>query len=149
MRPGADRITACLERAGVVADVTVQALGVVCRVRPAHSLSALAALRGADYDVLVDMFATDTRSKVELTYHLRSAGDGREAYVRTRAGYDAVVQSASGVFPAAAIAEREAAELFGLTFAGNPDMHRLLTTSEAPDPLMRKSVRLAAKGGSR
>lgn len=149
MRPGADRIAACLQSAAVEADVTVQALGVVCRVRPAHAVSALAALRGAGYDVLVDMFATDTRSKVELTYHLRSAGDGREVYVRTRVGYDAVVRSASGIFPAAAIAEREAAELFGLTFAGNPDMRRLLTTSEVPDPLMRKSVRLAPRGGSR
>lgn len=149
MRAASDRIAATLESAGLKADVTAQALGVVCRVAPGQCGRVLDTLREAGYTSLVDLFAADTRRKLELTYHLRCADDGREVFVRTRAGYDAVVHSASDIFPSAANAEREAAELFGLTFTGLEGMRRLLTTSEAGEPPMRKTVALFSRGGRR
>ena len=148
MRLGAERIAASLKAAGINdADVTVQPLGVVCRVRGPRVVAVLGALKAADYGALVDLFGTDVGSRIEITYHLRCLEDRREVYVRTRVGYDAVAKSVAEVFPAATYAEREVAELFGLTFAGNPDMRRLLTTSEVPDPLLRKSVPLGRAAG--
>jgi NADH:ubiquinone oxidoreductase subunit C len=90
--------------------------------------------------MFVDLFALDSGEALELTYHLRSLAGPRESYLRCRVAYDAEAPSVWRVFPAALYAEREIAELFGMSFAGHPNPKRLLTTDEAGGCLLRKSV---------
>ena len=48
-----------------------------------------------------------------------------------------VLDSLVGVYPGASWHEREVHEMFGVTFAGNPDLRPLLTTGDAGHPLRR------------
>ena len=50
---------------------------------------------------------------------------------------DPVLDSLLGVYPGATWHEREVHEMFGVTFAGNPDRRPLLTTGAAGHPLLR------------
>lgn len=57
---------------------------------------------------------------------------------------DPVLDSLVGVYPGAGWHEREVHEMFGVTFAGNPDLRPLLTTGDAAYPL-RRSTPLPAR----
>lgn len=141
MRPDAASVTGALAAAGVdVTGVSDETLGTVVRLECAGVETALAALKGAGYGMLVDLFAIDSGEGLELTYHVRCLADKRELFVKVAAGYDAEAPSVWRVHPAALYPEREAAELFGITFAGHPNPKRLLTTDEVEGHLLRKSV---------
>jgi NADH-quinone oxidoreductase subunit B/C/D len=51
---------------------------------------------------------------------------------------DAAIDTATGVWPSADWYEREAAEMFGLSFTGHPDPRRLLTHRDWPGHPLRK-----------
>lgn len=135
-------LNAVLNAAGVTAEVSDETLGALARVAPADVTAALAALRDGDaaFALLVDLFVTDTGEELEVTYHVRSYARDEDAYVRTTAPYDGDVPSIWRVHPAALYPEREAAELFGMSFPGHPNPKRLLTTDELELPLLRRST---------
>jgi NADH-quinone oxidoreductase subunit C len=135
-------LSTALTAAGISAEVSDEAFGVLARVAACDIAGALMALRDGDgaFALLVDLFATDTGDELEVTYHLRSFARDEDAYVRLVVQYDAEVPSVWRVYPAALYPEREAAELFGLTFPGHPNPKRLLTTDEVELPLLRKST---------
>ncbi len=135
-------LSSALSAAGVPAEVSEEAIGAVARVPASDLVEALTALRDADcaFAMLIDLFGVDTGEQLELTYHLRSFARDEDAYVRVAAPYDGEVPSAWRVYPSALYPEREAAELFGLTFPGHPNLKRLLTTDEVELPLLRRST---------
>lgn len=145
MPPDATALSRTLAAAGVEsAGVSEEAIGLLARV-PADAIArALGALAEDGYTFLVDLFVTDTGEALDITYHLRSFGADEELRVRATAGYGSAVPSVWETHPAALYAEREAAEMFGLTFPGHPNPKRLLTTDEIGEPPLLKRVPIRA-----
>jgi NADH:ubiquinone oxidoreductase subunit C len=115
------------------------------RLDAARICDALAALQTVGYDFLVDLFGTDTGERIEVTYHLRAFSTHEDLYVKTLVDYDGESPSVWRVYPAALFAEREAAELLGMSFPGHPNPKRLLTCEGLP-PMLRKSELIREAG---
>jgi len=130
-----------LRAAGLACEHADEALGAVLRVPCARIADSLATLAASGYDQLVDLFATDTGERIELTYHVRALRRLEDLYLKCLVDYDGEAPSVWRVYPAALYPEREAAELLGMSFPGHPNPKRLLTT-EGTEPLLRKSVRI-------
>jgi NADH:ubiquinone oxidoreductase subunit C len=128
-----------LTAAGIACESSSETLGVVVRLDAACVVEALSALDEAGFDLLLDLFGSDTGEAIEITYHVRVLARMEDAFLKVRVPYDGEAPSAWRVYPAALYAEREAAEMFGVSFPGHPNPKRLLLT-EGVDPLLRKSV---------
>lgn len=139
MRPDATELRTLLAGGGVAAEPEEMLLGTVARIRPREVIEALAALKGAGYESLIDFFGTDTGEAVELTWHVRSYVHDAEVYLKTTVPYDAEIDSVWNVYASALMPERETAELLGLKLGGHPNPRRLLTSDGVP-PLLRKSI---------
>jgi len=139
LRPDATELRALIEAGGANAEVLESALGEVARVTPDAVVDALAALKAAGFESLVDLLGCDTGEAIELTYHARSYATARDVYVKTTVPYDADIASAWNVYPSVLMPERETAELLGLSLEGHPNPKRLLTT-DGIEPLLRKGV---------
>ena len=120
----------------------VEALGEVTVVVPVGALEpAMRALRdraelrfeslldvcGVDYSVWGD--GAHAGRRFAVVYHLLSFANNWRLRVRTFADDDEfpVVPTVVDVWPAANWYEREAFDLFGVMFAGHPDLRRILT----------------------
>ena len=118
------------------------ALGeLTAEVEPADLLSVCCALRDAPrlrFDTLVDLCGVDysgygdgTRdgARFAVVYHLLSTELNQRLRLRIFAADDdlPVLDSVTGVWPAASWYEREAFDLFGIVFTGHPDLRRILT----------------------
>lgn len=139
MRPDASSLRRSLQGVDAACEVEESALGIVARIAPGAVRDALAVLKGAGYESLVDLLGCDTGEAIELTYHVRSYASGHDAFVKTEVAYEAEVASVWNVYASALMPERETAELFGLTLAGHPNPKRLLTT-DGVEPLLLKRV---------
>jgi NADH-quinone oxidoreductase subunit C len=85
---------------------------------------------GCEFTTLVDLCGVDHPGRAErfdVVYHLLSMTRNQRIRVRVRVGEQASVPSLVGVFPAADWYEREAFDLYGITFEGHPDLRRILT----------------------
>jgi NADH-quinone oxidoreductase subunit C len=97
-------------------------------------VSALRALQAAGYNAFEDMTAVDWFPSVprfQLSYHLLS--HSLKERVRLRAMVDEAdpaVETITGIWPGANYYEREVFDLFGVRFAGHPDMRRILMPDE-------------------
>ena len=81
--------------------------------------------------MLLCMSAVDYPESVQLVYILQSLEPERTLVVKTEAPYDdPVVPSVTGVWRAAEWYEREAHDLFGVSFDGHPDLSPLLLYDE-------------------
>jgi NADH-quinone oxidoreductase subunit C len=79
---------------------------------------------------IVDITAVDwpgRERRFDVVYHLLSPKHNVRVRVKVEVDEDASVPSIIGVFPGADWFEREAYDLYGVVFAGHPDMRRLLT----------------------
>lgn len=82
------------------------------------------------FDQLTDLTAVDYPNRpyrFELVYQLLSITHNRRMRVLVALPEGAVAPSVLSVFNAANWAEREAWDMFGIFFAGHPDLRRLLT----------------------
>jgi NADH:ubiquinone oxidoreductase subunit C len=131
----ADVLHAC----GIPFEAFTEALGEVVRLEAPRIADALAALEESGFDFLVDLFATDTGERLEVTWHVRAFSQRSDLYLKAFVDYDGFAPSVWQTYPAALYPEREAAELFGMTFTGHPNPKRLLTI-DGTEPLLRKSV---------
>jgi NADH-quinone oxidoreductase subunit C len=131
----ADILRAC----GIPFEASTEALGEVVRLEAATIADTLAALYESGYDFLVDLFATDTGERIEVTWHVRAFAEHADLYLKALVDYDGAAPSVWHIHPAALYPEREAAELLGMTFTGHPNPKRLLT-SDGAEPFLRKSV---------
>jgi NADH-quinone oxidoreductase subunit C len=91
---------------------------------------ALLALQAGGYNFFEDMTAVDWYPSIprfQLTYHVLS--HGYKERIRLRAMVDeadASVESITGIWPGANYYEREVFDLFGIRFAGHPNLRRIL-----------------------
>lgn len=81
--------------------------------------SQLMTITGVDYPERSERF--------EVVYNLLSLKHNQRVRVKLRVNEDTPVPSVVDIFPCAAWYEREVWDLYGVTFAGNPDLRRLLT----------------------
>jgi NADH-quinone oxidoreductase subunit C len=69
----------------------------------------------------------DREERFDVVYHLLSPWLNHRIRVRTKTDAATPVPSIVGLFPGADWFEREAYDLYGILFAGHPDLRRLLT----------------------
>ncbi len=74
---------------------------------------------GADYPARAQRF--------DVVYHLLSVKKNARIRVKIQTDENTPVPSVVGVFPSAGWFEREAWDLYGIMFAGHPDLRRILT----------------------
>lgn len=102
-------------------------------VRADHIVPVLKFLRDdpiCRFIQLIDLCGVDypERSKrFEVVYHLLSLHNNVRIRVKIKIGADDAVQSVRDVFPCADWFEREAFDMYGINFAGHPDLRRILT----------------------
>ena len=109
----ADEITLTVERAGV-ADA--------CRLlrdTPGLEYQQLMEIAGVDYP--------DHPERFEVNYHLLSLTRNRRIRVKVRTDEATPVPTVTTLWPVAGWLEREVFDLYGVTFAGNADLRRILT----------------------
>ena len=102
-----------------VADATIGDVLATLRDDPACQFEILIDLAGVDYPERAQRF--------EVVYHLLSPRLNQRLRVKLAADETTQVQSVIPVFPNADWYEREAYDMFGILFAGHPDLRRLLT----------------------
>jgi len=110
-------------------------------VKPQDLIGACTALRDAPalrFELLLDLCGVDYSSygdgtwdgaRYAVVYHLLSVVHNLRLRLRVFAPEDdpPLVDSVTGVWPAANWYEREAFDLYGIVFNGHPDLRRLLT----------------------
>jgi NADH-quinone oxidoreductase subunit C len=99
------------------------------------------------FDLLVDITAVDYLTfpgredgpRFEVVYHLYSVSFNHRLRLKVRVEQDdAVVPTATGLWPIANWLEREVWDMFGIRFAGHPDLRRLLLYEEFRGHPLRK-----------
>ena len=82
------------------------------------------------YTVLTDLFAADfpeREKRFEVVYNLLSLKLNKRLVLKVYCPEEEKIPSACAVFQAACWYEREAFDMYGILFEGNPDMRRILT----------------------
>ena len=82
------------------------------------------------FSTLIDITAVDNPARparFDMVYHLLSMYQNLRIRVKARVREDEMVPSLIGVFPGANWYEREVFDMFGIMFAGHPDLRRILT----------------------
>lgn len=99
-------------------------------VAPETIVQACEAAKAAGYNFFEDVTAVDwypTEPRFQLSYSLLSHKLKQRIRLIVRLQEDsAVVDSITGVWPAANFYEREVFDLFGITFAGHPRLTRIM-----------------------
>ena len=96
-------------------------------------------------DLLMEVFAIDflhweeKSLRFEVVYNLYSTLKHHRLFVKVRLSEkDAVVDSVSGLWPAANWYEREVWDMFGVTFKGHPNLKRILMYEQFNGHALRK-----------
>ena len=82
------------------------------------------------FKMLVDICGVDypeREQRFEVVYHLLSLKHNQRIRVKVTTDEATPVPSATGVFGAANWYERESFDLYGIMYAGHPDLRRILT----------------------
>ena len=82
------------------------------------------------FETLVDLCGCDypiDAERFEVVYHMLSMRLNQRIRVKVRTDETTPVPTVSGVFPVANWYEREAFDMYGIIFAGHPDLRRILT----------------------
>ena len=138
---GGETETALLAMADHIADV-VDSMAVSCtvlrgeielRVNPADIPQVLTLLRGdrqAAFNQLIDLTAVDypeREQRFDVVYLLLSMDNNMRMRLVASVSSGQPVPTVTHLYMAANWAEREAWDMFGIFFAGHPDLRRLLT----------------------
>lgn len=94
---------------------------------------------------LIDLCAADYPERVRrfnVVYHLLSLRKNARLRIKVEVGEEETLPSVIGVYPNAAWYEREAFDMYGVVFVGNPDMRRLLTDYNFEGHPLRKDFPL-------
>ena len=138
-RFGAQVVATHAQHGDHTAVVTPEALGAVlrfCRDEP-----------GLLFDMLMDLTAVDylrypgreDGPRFEVVYHLYSVAENHRLRLKVPVEEDAAeVPSAVPLWPIANWYEREVWDMFGIRFAGHPDLRRLLMYEEFVGHPLRK-----------
>src|SRR5690349_23459907 len=91
-----------------------------CRIlRDRFEYQQLMEIAGVDYPQRAERF--------EVVYHLLSLTKNRRIRVTVLTDEQTPVPSVTGLWPVAGWLEREVYDMYGVLFAGNPDLRRILT----------------------
>jgi len=102
-------------------------------VRADEMVSVLTALRedcSCLFEQLIEFCGVDfpeREKRFDVVYHLLSPRKNQRIRVKCQTNADAPVPSVVGLFPVANWYEREAYDMYGILFAGHPDLRRILT----------------------
>lgn len=104
----------------VIFRVQREAIACVLEIlRDAHAYQQLMEIAGADYPARPERF--------EVVYMLLSLTKNHRVIVKCSTDEDTPVPTVTTLWPNAGWLEREVFDMFGVTFAGNPDLRRILT----------------------
>ena len=107
-----------------------------CRDEPALGFDVLMDLTAVDY---LKYPGREDGPRFEVVYHLYSVAHNHRLRVKVRVDEDdAVVPTAVGLWPIANWFEREVWDMFGVRFAGHPDLRRLLMYEQFVGHPLRK-----------
>jgi len=105
---------------------------------------------GCRFDYLSDLTAVDwpgrTGPRFDVVACLYSTTLRQRVRVKARAADGEAVPSVTGVWPAANWLEREVYDMFGVTFAGHPDLRRMLMPFDWQGHPQRKDYPLEGPG---
>jgi len=127
----ADYITASLGNAVRQSEVRLGEL--MLTVEPGQVVQALTFLRddqNCQFKLLLDICGVDfpdREPRFDVVYNLLSIKHNYRIRVKVPVAEDAAVPSVVAVFSTAGWFEREAYDMYGIFFDGNPDLRRLLT----------------------
>ncbi len=85
---------------------------------------------GLDYQQLMEVAGADypqRPERFEVNYHLLSLTENRRIRVKVLTDERTPVPTVTGLWPVANWLEREVFDLYGVVFAGHPDLRRILT----------------------
>jgi len=105
----------------------------ILKVQPANVVSLLTFLRDDEsccFHQLIDVCGVDFPARglrFDVVYHLLSTNLNQRIRVKTQTDEVTPVPSVVSVFSSAGWFEREAWDLYGILFSGNPDLRRILT----------------------
>jgi NADH-quinone oxidoreductase subunit C len=150
--PVDDVLAALAERFGPVASSVFR--GQTRIVVPAEeSFEVLRFLADRGFDLLVDVTCVDyleypgARQRYGLVYLLASTGTNQRLTVRVFVDDpEPTVRSVVAIWAAANWLEREVWDLFGIRFAGHPDLRRLVMPEEFTAHPLRKDYPLQGRG---
>jgi NADH-quinone oxidoreductase subunit C len=121
----------------VIGDALIKAKDAVdeiaLTVRREAIVDVLRALRdtpGLEYQQLMEIAGVDypdRAERFEVAYHLLSLTKNRRIRVKVTTDERTAVPSVTGLWPVAGWLEREVYDMYGVVFAGNPDLRRILT----------------------
>lgn len=126
-----DFITAALGPSLDTLDIQLGELMITCA--PGSLVKVLKFLRNDSncrFEMLIDVCGVDypdREKRFDVVYHLLSLKHNYRIRVKVPVSEDEAVPSVVELFPSAAWFEREAYDLYGIFFEGNPDLRRLLT----------------------
>jgi len=135
--------------AAALGEVSYHARQVSVRIAPASLLSVLRFLRDDEacrFDLLIDLCGVDwvaPLERFEVNYHLYSIPRGHFLRLKARFGEGEAAPSATSIWSTADWFEREIFDLFGLSFAGHPDLRRILLPEDWRGHPLRKEYPLA------
>jgi NADH-quinone oxidoreductase subunit C len=93
-------------------------------------LKALRDIPGLEYQQLMEIAGVDypeRPERFEVVYHLLSLTKNRRIRVKVLTDEATPVPSVTDLWPVAGWLEREVFDMYGVSFAGNPDLRRILT----------------------
>ena len=102
----------------------------VKRESVADVLKALRDTPGLEYQQLMEIAGVDypdRPERFEVVYHMLSLTRNRRIRVKVATDEKVPVPSVTGLWPVAGWLEREVFDMYGVAFAGNPDLRRILT----------------------
>jgi NADH-quinone oxidoreductase subunit C len=127
----ADAVRAALGDAVIKIKEAVGEISVgVQRESIVEALRALRDTPGLEYQQLMEIAGVDYPDRPErfaIAYHLLSLTRNRRIRVKVRTDEATPVPSVVSLWPVAGWLEREVYDMYGVTFAGNPDLRRILT----------------------
>ncbi|NUQ19165.1 MAG: NADH-quinone oxidoreductase subunit C [Sphingomonas sp.] len=103
---------------------------IVKREEIANVLRALRDTSGLEYQQLMEIAGVDypeRPERFEIVYHLLSLTQNRRIRVKVSTDEATPVPTVTTLWPVAGWLEREVYDMYGVTFAGNPDLRRILT----------------------
>jgi NADH-quinone oxidoreductase subunit C len=101
-------------------DVVRESIAEVLRtLRDQFDYQQLMEIAGVDYPERAERF--------EVVYHLLSITRNHRLRVRVATDEETPVPTVTNVYPVAGWLEREVFDMYGVVFAGNPDLRRILT----------------------
>src|SRR5436309_1824859 len=123
-------------------------------VKPDRLFAVLECLKqDCGFDMLVDVTAVDylyypdARDRFGVVYALLNTASGERVYVKTYLNEpDLTIPSAYPLWKGADWMEREVFDMYGIVFAGHPDLRRILMPEEFTTFPLRKDYPLRGRG---